>query len=196
MKFVRTLLWVGLMLLVCFERTLAQSSEADPKLRYLENGQIKVGLKIDSGAGIAWISAGGQAPNLVNAFDRGRLIQQSYYGTPDVRFGINNLGAGIPVQGGDWRGASSQVLDLQIDQHTAYAKTLPKHWASGEDITSATMQQWIELSGPVAKIKYRFEQRNGADHPAHHQEYRPCSYRQVCVTWSSTMANSRSPVAS
>ncbi len=63
-----------------------------------------------------------------------------------------------------------QGLESSFKDSTAYVKTLPKHWASGEDISTATMQQWVELKGPVAHIKYRFEQRAGDNHPATHQE--------------------------
>lgn len=50
---------------------------------YLDNGQIRLGVKTASGGGIGYLSVAGSARNLLNHFDRGRLVQQSYYGNPD-----------------------------------------------------------------------------------------------------------------
>ena len=142
----------------------------DETLKRISNGQISVGLKPASGGAIAWVSAEPGGKNLVNSHDRGRLIQQSYYGKADGSLWNKKPWHWNPVQGGDWRGKSAQVLELSLKETSAYVKTLPKHWASGEDLSTTTMQQWIDLDGPVAHIKYRFEQRGGEDHPAVHQE--------------------------
>src|SRR5436190_8561687 len=50
---------------------------------FLDNSHLKLGVKKSSGAGIAWLSASGSERNLINHFDRGRLVQQSYYGKED-----------------------------------------------------------------------------------------------------------------
>ena len=47
---------------------------------FLDNGQVRLGVKKSSGAGIAWFSMSGSERNLINHWDRGRLVQQSYYG--------------------------------------------------------------------------------------------------------------------
>lgn len=136
----------------------------------LDNGHITVGLKRDSGGAIAWISAGGSDRNLANAYDRGRLIQQSYYGREDGSLWNGKPWRWNPVQGGDWRGNSAKLLELRSTADTAYAKTLPKHWASGEDLTTTSMEQWITLEEDVAHVKYRFTQHGGENHPVRHQE--------------------------
>ena len=146
------------------------NEKADETVKRISNGQISVGLKPASGGAIAWVSAEPGGKNLVNAHDRGRLIQQSYYGKADGSLWNKKPWHWNPVQGGDWRGRSAQVLELSLKDSSGYVKTLPKHWASGEDLRTTTMQQWIDLDGPVAHIKYRFEQRGGEDHPAVHQE--------------------------
>jgi hypothetical protein len=136
----------------------------------LGNEHIALGLKRDSGGAIAWISASGSDRNLINAYDRGRLVQQSYYGREDGSLWNGKPWRWNPVQGGDWRGHSSKVLELRSAADNAYVKTLPKHWASGEDLTATTMEQWITLEGELAHVKYRFTQRGGVDHPVRHQE--------------------------
>ena len=146
------------------------SVDSQAALKRISNGQISVGLKPESGGAIAWVAAEPDGRNMVNAHDRGRLIQQSYYGKADGSLWNKKPWRWNPVQGGDWRGSSAQVLELTIKPSSAYVKTLPKHWASGEDLRTTTMQQWIDLEGPIAHIKYRFEQRDGEDHPPTHQE--------------------------
>ncbi|MGN6134922.1 MAG: hypothetical protein ACTHOU_10495 [Aureliella sp.] len=144
-------------------------TEQSPLVR-LDNGQLALGLSQQSGGGIAWLSASDSSRNLVNAYDRGRLIQQSYYGRADGSLWNDKPWRWNPVQGGDWRGHPAKILELRSTATTAYVKTLPKHWASGQDLTTTTMEQWIDLAGPIAHIRYRFTQRGGDDHPAQHQE--------------------------
>lgn len=147
-----------------------QTDVVQADLVKVDNGQICIGLKRDSGGAIAWVSAGGTSKNLVNAFDRGRLIQQSYYGAEDGSFWDKQPWRWNPVQGGDWRGASSRLLELKVEGTSVYVKTIPKHWANGQDIETAVMEQWLELHGAVAHVRYRFAQRGGRDHPERHQE--------------------------
>jgi hypothetical protein len=136
----------------------------------LDNGHLRVGLKRASGGAIGWISASGSTRNLVNSYDRGRLIQQSYYGRADGALWNGQPWRWNPVQGGDWQGRSTRLLDLQVEGNKAYVKTLPKHWASGEDLTEALMQQWLALEGDCIRVRYRFEVSGGRDHPVQHQE--------------------------
>ncbi len=148
----------------------SQKTNSDESIQRISNGQISVGIKPASGGAIAWVASEPGGQNMVDAHDRGRLVQQSYYGKSDGSLWNKQPWRWNPVQGGDWRGNSARVLELSLKDSSAYIKTLPKHWASGEDLTTTTMQQWIELDGPVAHIRYQFQQRGGEDHPPTHQE--------------------------
>ncbi|MFO1064415.1 MAG: hypothetical protein U0892_11180 [Pirellulales bacterium] len=141
-------------------------------LAFLDNGRIRVGMKRSSGGAIAWVSASGSDRNLVNAFDRGRLIQQSYYGRPDGSMWNKQPWTWNPVQGGDWRGSPARVLqfDIRDPRKEAYVKSVPKHWASGEELDKCGMEQTIELRGNTARVRYHFRQRGGEDHPKRDQE--------------------------
>lgn len=46
--------------------------------RWLANSTFKVGLDTSSGRAIAWIGEAEGKRNLINNFDRGRLVQQSW----------------------------------------------------------------------------------------------------------------------
>jgi len=47
---------------------------------YIDNGQVKLGVIKDWGASIAYFSKVSPERNLINYFDLGREVQQSYYG--------------------------------------------------------------------------------------------------------------------
>jgi hypothetical protein len=137
---------------------------------YLDNGQVRLGVKKTSGAGIGWFSASGSERNLINDWDRGRLIQQSYYGQNDGSFWNEKPWRWNPVQGGDWHGHGARVLELTAGTSSLYAKTLPKHWASGTDLADVTMEEWITLTGRVAHIRFQMTYSGTNAHPVTSQE--------------------------
>lgn len=150
-------------------RSTADELDAAGLVR-LENGHLSVGLKRDSGGAIAWLSASGSEKNLVNAYDRGRLVQQSYYGNVDGSRWNGKPWRWNPVQGGDWRGKSSKLLELTAKASTAFVKTQPVHWASGEELEKTCMEQILTLDGPLLHVHFQFTQRGGRDHAVAHQE--------------------------
>lgn len=137
---------------------------------FIDNGSVRLGIKRTSGAGIAWFSQSGSSQNLINHWDRGRLIQQSYYGNKDDSLWNKQPWHWNPVQGGDWRGSGAKVLELRSTTNTLYSKTLPKHWAGGHDLTNTVMEQWITLTGAVAHIRFKFTYTGSETHTAHDQE--------------------------
>ena len=60
--------------------------------------------------------------NLINRYDPGRLVQQSYYGTMEYDFGIfmENDWRYNPVQGGNQFGDASKIVDLKITDNSVY----------------------------------------------------------------------------
>lgn len=159
-----------LYLCVAFTLIISQYAIANDDLTFIENEQLKLGVKKSSGAGIAWISAAKSERNLVNHYDRGRLIQQSYYGAADDSLWNKQPWRYNPVQGGEWRGKGARVLDFRLEKSSLSAETLPKHWASGADLDETRMEQWITLQGDVAHVRYRFTYRGQEKHPVHDQE--------------------------
>ncbi len=51
---------------------------------FIDNGELRLGVKKSSGAGIAFLARSATGENLINHWDRGRLVQQSYYGAKDA----------------------------------------------------------------------------------------------------------------
>ena len=137
---------------------------------FLDNGQLRLGVKKTSGAGIAWLSRSGSTRNLLNHLDHGRLVQQSYYGDPDSTTWAGRSWRWNPVQGGDWRGHAAKLIELKATATTLYAKTQPKHWASGADLSDVTMEENISLTGKVAHIRFTMRYTGKHKHAPTHQE--------------------------
>src|SRR6266540_399424 len=91
------------------ETACAADSRSTNDFLFIDNGQLRLGVNRAWGAGIAWLSES-DGRNLVNHWDHGRLIQQSYYGEKDGSLWNKTPWTWNPVQGGDWRGHPAKVL--------------------------------------------------------------------------------------
>lgn len=137
---------------------------------YLENDFLKVGFLKSHGGALAYLSTAKTDTNVLNHFDHGRLVQQSYYGdSDDSRWGEKPWRFN-PVQGGDYRGRAAKLVEFKATETTAYARTLPRHWASGKLVEDCVMEQWAELDGPIVRMRYRFVYQGKKSHRARHQE--------------------------
>lgn len=115
------------------ERAAQESS-----MRYLENGRIKIGINLDLGGAVTYLSDmanGGK--NMINSYDWGRQIQQSYYSGPWPYVGPNgerpsDEWAGLgwnPIQSGDAGGHRSSVLSFdKIDKNSMLVRSIPMQW--------------------------------------------------------------------
>jgi hypothetical protein len=137
---------------------------------YLENSVLRVGLLRSHGGAIAYLSSRGSDFNTLNHYDHGRLIQQSYYGDDDGSRWAGKPWRYNPVQGGDYKGNAAEVVALESDEASAYVKTVPRHWASGELLDECVMEQWVELDGPIVRVRFSFTYSGDTCHQARHQE--------------------------
>lgn len=137
---------------------------------FLQNPSVRLGVKLSSGGAIGWFStAGGE--NLINAYDHGRLLQQSYYGDPDGSVWAGKPWTWNPVQGGDYQGRPSRVLEVKATSRELYLQMVPRHWASGEELPDVKLEEWISLpDGPLAKIRFRMRYQGTKAHTQHDQE--------------------------
>lgn len=137
---------------------------------FIQNDEVKLGVKKSSGGAIGWFSLAASDRNLVNHYDHGRLIQQSFYGGPDGSKWAKKDWVWNPVQGGDYKGTAATILKFDLEGQKLYVKTKPKHWATGADIDDVVFEQWIELNHSVAHIRYRMTYSGKTTHPKHGQE--------------------------
>ena len=159
---------------------------------YNENGRditkVDYTSKLPSGA-----IATSNSVNLINTNDRGRYLQQSYYGTdqPPYEMGIYN---GLPwsynpVQGGNIstfdpetgdviKGAeASKVIDYRITADQIYIKTRPLDWGKNSEdypdsyVTDSYMEAWYTFENGMIKTTCRFVDFSGYPSNTTTQEY-------------------------
>jgi hypothetical protein len=172
-SFIKSQIW-GL-LLIALLLTSCTLSAADPAstpddITFIDNGQIRIGVKKSSGCGIAWFSAVSDGRNLVNHWDRGRLIQQSYYGREDGSMWDKQPWRWNPVQGGDWKGSPATTLEFKLEKDSIYAKSQGKHWASGVELTNVVFEETIRLLDDVVHVHFKFTYSGEESHPVRDQE--------------------------
>lgn len=144
---------------------------------YMENERYRIGIELAWGGGLSYL-ADKQAPeglgNLLNNYDTGRLVQQSYYGTSEPpfvcgefmgqRWGYN------PVQGGDRTNAKSKLVDLEITEGSVYVKCRPRDWGHEAWYTPSYMENTYAFDGDVVRVDNRFVDFSGWEHPKRGQE--------------------------
>jgi hypothetical protein len=120
-----------------------QNADKPDDMVWLKNSTVKVGLKRSSGGAIAWIGKRDGDRSLINSHDRGRLVQQSWYGEEDRSKWSKQPWNWNPVQGGDWRGKSATILEENHGATSSFVRSRPVHWASGADLDDCEMRQTI-----------------------------------------------------
>ena len=167
-----------------FQNILVPPVQAPESLLTLDNGTIRVGVDTSYGGAITWLSQHGSQTNLINDYDHGRQVQQSYYSGP-ANFHppgtIQNPDWSPfpwnPVQAGDSYSNSSQVLAYSNADGVIYVKTKPKQWALQNYAADCIMEQWTRLEGPAVRVHCKLT--NGrSDHtqyPPYGQEL-PAAY--------------------
>lgn len=141
-----------------------------PQEKFLSNGQVKIGVDLSSGGSIFWFSELPGDRNLLNHHDRGRFIQQSYYGEDDGSIWAKKPWRWNPVQGGDYKGKPARVLETKEAKGSLYVKSIPVNWAGGQDLEDCRMEEWISLEGNMARIRFRFSYQGKTNHAPRHQE--------------------------
>ncbi len=145
-------------------------AKPEPQEKFLSNGEVKIGIDLTSGGSIFWFSELPADRNLLNHNDRGRFIQQSYYGKPDGSIWAKKPWRWNPVQGGDYKGKPAKLVESQETKTSIHVKSIPVNWAGGQDLDECRMEEWITLDGKVATIRFRFTYSGTTEHPPSHQE--------------------------
>ena len=128
---------------------------------YLDNGVIKIGIDSAKGGSITWLSLSGSTNNIVNSYDLGREVQQSYYSGPQPYNPSNEINPvwtnwpWNPIQSGDYYGNPSAILAQTNDGRTLYVKCRPMQWALDNVPGQCTLESWITLTNNVAVVRNR-----------------------------------------
>ena len=148
---------------------------------YIDNGRFKLGVDMGWGGTINYLEDMTHKEkgltNLVNKYDTGRLIQQSYYGTGAIE-GVFEWGSfnGAdnwpynPVQGGDKGNVASRLIDVQVGENYVYIKSQPMDWGKVGYITPSYMENKYVLEEDFVRVDNRFVDFSGWEHPFTGQE--------------------------
>jgi len=139
---------IGSMLFFGF-LTLAASAN----LSFLDNGTIKVGVDLDQGGVITYLSKSGDTRNIVNDWAPGRQIGQSYYAGPDPYGGA--AWPWNPVGSGDGYLHTSQVVASSNDGATIYVRTVPLQWNVSLEACECFFETWLSLEANAVHARYR-----------------------------------------
>lgn len=130
------------------------------------DGDIQLGLDYSKKEGAKLLS---DSVNLINIYDVGREVQQSYYAdvgeaqgyTRGYYVGIDQEWPYNPVQGGDQDGNISQIIDYRIEKNQLYVKTRAMDWGQHNSTTKSYMENWYSLNDDMLVVKNRFVDWNG-----------------------------------
>lgn len=125
------------------------------------DGQIKVDSNATERYGSKSVN---DNVNLINRYDTGRLVQQSYYGTLEYDHGIfmENDWRYNPVQGGNQFNDASKIVDLKVSEDSIYIKCRPLDWAKEKEyITPSYMEAWYTIENGSVHAKCRFVDFSG-----------------------------------
>jgi len=129
-------------------------------VRYLDNGVIKIGVDLDIGGAITYLSQADGGENLVNSHDWGRQIQMSFYSGPIPfmprgkmpRHVWRHLGWN-PIQSGDCFENQSEVIAFTKSATSLYVKCIPMQWPLDNEPGECTFETWISLEGKTAQVR-------------------------------------------
>ncbi len=127
----------------------------------IDNGVLTLKLDLTRGGAISYLSLSGKDRNIVNIYDEGRYIQQSYYAGKSVNRQKDGQSPSWspwswnPIQVGDAFGNRAEILDFQKKDDEMYVKCIPMQWDMNNYPAEAEMEQWIKLEGNVLKVRNR-----------------------------------------
>jgi len=165
--------------LLCVIPTAVAGLAAEPNVSFLDNGAIRLGVNLNAGGAITYLSKSGDKNNLVNNWDWGRQIQMSHYSGP-VPYRVpgkepfpawRDLGWN-PVQAGDHFRNPSKVIAHKNDGKSIYVKSIPMQYALDNVPAECTFECWISLKGSTAEVHSQMvvNRPDKTQYPARSQE--------------------------
>lgn len=133
-------------------------------MSYMDNGVVRVGVDLSMGGVITYLSRSSDSYNVINSFDLGREVQQSYYAGPTPYGNASPDWANWPwnpIGAGDAYGNRSVVTSSRNDGRTLYVRTIPKQWALNNVACECFFETWITLDGSAVNMRYRLTNHRG-----------------------------------
>ncbi|GAB4022234.1 hypothetical protein [Spirosoma koreense] len=133
---------------------------APPARLFLTNDKVKLGIDLNAGGAITYLSEASSSVNMVSNPDYGRQIQTSIYTGPfpyiqNGKLPVpewRNLGWN-PVQTGDYYNHSSRIVSYQQGPNRLYVKSIPLIWPLFDEQAECFYEHWYELSGNTVHVR-------------------------------------------
>jgi hypothetical protein len=149
-------------------------------MSYLDNGTVRLGVDLDIGGAITYLSKSGNDENIVNNHDWGRQIQMSFYAMPSPYFPDNGkkpreewafIGWN-PIQSGDVYGNPSKVIAHRNNGEEMYVKCIPMHWPLDNEPGQCTFECWLTLENNTVRVRSQLNnvRKDGTQYAARTQE--------------------------
>ena len=160
-------------------------------MSYLDNGVVRVGVDLNHGGAIVFLSRA-NSRNRINNFDFGRQVQLSFYAGP-VPFIANGqhprdhwkeIGWN-PIQTGDDFRNASRLLEDKNDGKSIHVKCQPLQWPLNNIPGECTFDSWLAIDSHVVKVRARLNNNrpDQTQYPARLQElpavYANAAYHRV-----------------
>jgi hypothetical protein len=152
-----------------------------PRMSYLANGQVKVGIDLALGGAITYLAPAGEPDkNVVNGWDLGRQIQMSYYAGPVPYTVEGHAGpppawrhiGWNPIQVGDDYGNPSKVIEHERTDSVLRTRCVPMQWPLDDVPGECTFESLIQLDGPSVLVTatLKMDRADKTQWPARTQE--------------------------
>ena len=138
----------------------ARKAAHRPRMSYLDNGTLKLGVDLNLGGAVTYLSRAGADANVVNNWDWGRQIQMSHYAGP-APFRVPGKEPAKawatfpwnPVQAGDHFGYASKVIESSNDGTELVVRCRPTQWSLPDVSCETTFESRIKLDGNTARVR-------------------------------------------
>lgn len=171
--------WIVLIAVAFLAPARGDETPALSGMRFLDNGQIRLGVDLDRGGAITYLSRSGQAQNLINSFDLGRQIQMSFYSGPipyrphgkepaDVWRGLG----WNPIQTGDHYKHPSKVTAFHSDGTSLTVQCIPMQWPLNNEPADCAFECTLSLDHNTVRADCRMiaNREDLTQYPARFQE--------------------------
>ena len=134
---------------------IAHDFELDDTFRYIENNNIRLGIDMDRGGAIGYLSAASNNINVINIHDMGREVQLSFYAgpTPFCASWNGSPWPWNPIGAGDNHGNKGKILSLESTNTSFHIITRPLQWPCNNVQCNCTFERFITLNGQRADVK-------------------------------------------
>ncbi len=149
-----------------------------PAEAWIEKNGVRLGITLEMGGAISSLcddAAPEGYTNLLNRYDPGRLVQQSYYGTGEAPYELGEFMGNPwpynPVQGGDRGGNRSRIMDYTRTDDEIFIRSQPYDWGHVGSVTPSYMENRYSFTeNGLILVENRFTDFSGYCHPVKHQE--------------------------